>query len=124
MAKSVNRVTLLGNVGNDPEVRLLPSRTKAVSLRLATTERVKDGDAWKDVVEWHNLIAYGHNADVIEQFVKKGSRIYIEGKLMYRSWGDGPQKQNKTEIKIDELILADGPKREQQRDNADWSDFK
>ncbi len=114
---------LIGNVGQDPEVRYLdnnPSGTKVASFRLATTERYRDrtsGDL-REQTEWHSIVAWRNNADVVEKFVRKGTQLYIEGRLRTRSWED--QNHNKrytTEIIVDTLQLlgrkADNPASQQ-----------
>ncbi len=114
---------LIGNVGQDPEVRYLdnnPSGTKVASFRLATTERYRDrtsGDL-RELTEWHSIVAWRNNADVVEKFVRKGTQLYIEGRLRTRSWED--QNHNKrytTEIIVDTLQLlgrkADNPATQQ-----------
>ena len=87
---SLNRALLIGNVGNDPEVRYLNNEQgKFTSFRLATTERYKDrnGDV-KENTEWHQIVAWGKMADIVEKFVKKGSQLYVEGKITTRRWTD------------------------------------
>jgi single-strand DNA-binding protein len=108
MAKSVNKVTLLGNVGKDPDVKFLPSGVAVANLTLATSERTKDkGGEWQDRTEWHNLTAYQRTAEIIRDYVKKGSKIYVEGRLQTRSWDDqaSGQKKYRTEIIVNELLL-------------------
>jgi single-strand DNA-binding protein len=107
MAKSINKVLLLGRVGKDPEVRALNSGT-LVNVRLATAKSVTDerGDHY-DKTEWHNVVGYGRHVEVIREFVRKGSRILIEGELSTRSWGDettGGVKY-RTEIIVHDLTL-------------------
>ena len=87
---SLNRALLIGNVGNDPEVRYLNNEQgKFTSFRLATTERYKDrnGDV-KENTEWHQIVAWGKMADIVEKFVNKGSQLYVEGKITTRKWTD------------------------------------
>ena len=86
---SLNRALLIGNVGNDPEIRTLNNNEKVASFRLATTERYKDrnGDV-KENTEWHQIVAWGKMADIVEKFVKKGSQLYVEGKITTRKWTD------------------------------------
>jgi single-strand DNA-binding protein len=80
MARSVNKVVLLGNVGKDPEFRNIPSGIVA-ELSLATNERHPDGHGgWRDHTEWHTLVAFGRNAEIIREYVQTGSKIFIEGK--------------------------------------------
>lgn len=108
MAKSVNKVTLLGNVGKDPEVKFLPSGTAVANLTLATSERTKDkAGEWQDRTEWHNLTAFQRTAEIIRDYVKKGSKIYVEGRIQTRSWDDqaSGQKKYRTEIIVNDLVL-------------------
>lgn len=87
---SLNRSLLIGNVGNDPEIRTINNEQgKVASFRLATTERYKDrnGDV-KENTEWHQIVAWGKMADIVEKFVKKGSPLYVEGKITTRKWTD------------------------------------
>ena len=107
MAKSINRVFLLGRVGKDPEVHVLNSGT-LVNVRLATSKIATDerGDRYEKT-EWHNLVGYGRHVEVISEFVRRGSRILIEGELSTRSWGDettGGVKY-RTEIIVHDLTL-------------------
>ena len=111
MAKSVNKVILLGNVGKDPEIRSTPSGTMVANLTLATTDRQKDQQgAWQDRTEWHNLVAFSRTAEIIRDYVKKGTKLYIEGKIQTRSWDDkeSGQKRYRTEILINDLSLLSG----------------
>lgn len=111
MAKSVNKVILLGNVGKDPEIRATPSGTMVANFSLATTDRVKDqGGNWSDRTEWHNLVAFQRTAEIIRDYVKKGSKLYIEGKIQTRSWDDktSGEKKYRTEIIINDLSLLSG----------------
>ena len=113
---------LIGNVGNDPEIRYLDSNpqgpqgnAKVASFRLATTERYRDRNGeTRENTEWHNIVAWRSNADVIEKFVHKGSQIYVEGKLRTRKWTDRDGKDRyTTEIQVDNLqLLGKRPDRE------------
>ena len=112
MAKSVNKVTLLGNLGKDPEVKFLPSGQAVANFTLATTDRVKDkaSDQWTDRTEWHNVTAYGRTAEIARDYVKKGQKVYIEGRLTTRSWDDKEtgKKVYRTEIVVNDLVLLSG----------------
>jgi len=111
MAKSVNKVTLLGNVGKDPEIRSTPGGTMVANLALATSDRQKDAQGnWQDHTEWHNLKAFNRTAEIVRDYVKKGSKLYIEGKITTNSWEDKEthQKRYRTEILINELVLLSG----------------
>jgi single-strand DNA-binding protein len=111
---SLNKVMLIGNVGNDPEVRYLESNpqnpqanAKVASFRLATTERYRDRNGeTRENTEWHNIVVWRNNADVVEKFVHKGSQIYIEGKLRTRQWTDQTgNKRYTTEVVADSIQL-------------------
>ncbi len=112
MPKSVNKVTLLGNLGKDPEVKFLPSGQAVANFSIATTDRVKDkaSDQWQDRTEWHNVTAYGRTAEIVRDYVKKGNKLYIEGRLTTRSWDDKEtnKKVYRTEIVINDLVLLNG----------------
>src|SRR5664279_5018843 len=91
MAGSVNKVILLGNLGKDPEVRTLNSGGKVVNLRLATSEswRDKTSGERQERTEWHSVVIYNENlAKIAEQYLKKGSKVYVEGQLQTRKWAD------------------------------------
>lgn len=88
MARGVNKVILLGNLGKDPEVRYTQSGTAVGNFTLATTERRKQGDEWGDHTEWHNIVAWGRQAELCSQYLQKGSTVYIEGRIQTRKWQD------------------------------------
>ena len=111
---SLNKVMLIGNVGNDPEIRYLDSNpqspqgnAKVASFRLATTERYRDrGGETRENTEWHSIVAWRSNADLVEKFVHKGSQIFIEGKIRTRQWTDQTgNKRFTTEIQADNIQL-------------------
>ena len=111
---ALNKVMLIGNVGNDPEIRYLDSNpqspqgnAKVASFRLATTERYRDRNGeTRENTEWHNIVAWRSNADLVEKFVHKGSQIYIEGKLRTRQWTDQTgNKRFTTEVQADNIQL-------------------
>jgi single-strand DNA-binding protein len=111
MAKSVNKVILLGNVGKDPEIRSTPGGTMVANFTLATSDRQKDAQGnWQDRTEWHNLVAFGRTAEIIRDYVKKGAKLFIEGKIQTRSWDDkeSGQKRYRTEIIVNDLSLLSG----------------
>ncbi len=111
MAKSVNKVILLGNVGKDPEIKATASGTVVATFSIATSERFKDKTGnWQDRTEWHNLVAYQRTAEIIRDYVKKGSKLYVEGRLQTSSWDDKTtgQKKYKTEIIVNDLSLLSG----------------
>lgn len=86
----INKVILVGNVGMDPEVRTLESGTKVARVRLATTERIynRQTQESKDYTEWHTVILWGGLADVADKYVRKGSQLYIEGRIRSNKWTD------------------------------------
>lgn len=111
MAKSVNKVILLGNVGKDPEIKATPSGVPVATFSIATSERFKDKTGnWQDRTEWHNLVAYQRTAEIIRDYVKKGNKLYVEGRLQTSSWDDKTtgQKKYKTEIIVSDLSLLSG----------------
>jgi len=111
MAKSVNKVILIGNLGKDPEVKVTPSGTPVAKFTLATNERYKDKNGqWQDRTEWHNLVAWQRTAEIIGEYVKKGSKIYVEGRLQTSSWDDKStgEKRYRTEIIVNDLVLLSG----------------
>jgi single-strand DNA-binding protein len=112
MAKSVNKVILLGNVGKDPEIRSTGGGTMVATFSIATSERSKDPQGnWVDRTEWHNIVAYGRLAEIIRDYVKKGSKLFVEGRLQTRNWDDkehAGRKVYRTEIIVNDLSLLSG----------------
>lgn len=99
---SVNKVILLGNVGRDPEVRYPEKGFAVAKFSLATNER--NGDV--ELTEWHNIVMVGRNGELAERYIRKGTRLYIEGKLRTRVWEDKFQiRHNVTEIYVDYFEL-------------------
>jgi single-strand DNA-binding protein len=117
MSGSVNKVILIGNLGKDPEVRRMPSGDAVVNFSLATTESWRDkatGER-KDKTEWHDVVIFNENlAKVAENYLRKGSKVYIEGQLQTREWDDqqSGQKRRRTEVVLQrfrgELTLLEG----------------
>ena len=111
MARGVNKVILLGNLGKDPEVKYTQSGMAVARFSLATTERAKDKEGnWQDKTEWHNLVAFGRTAEVAGEYLKKGRTVYIEGALRSSSWDDKEtgQKKYKTEVIVNDLVMVGG----------------
>ncbi len=111
MAKSVNKVILLGNVGKDPEIKSTPGGTMVANFSLATTDRQKDQQGnWQDRTEWHNIVAFTRLAEIVRDYVQKGSKLYIEGKIQTRSWDDkqSGEKRYRTEIICFDISLLSG----------------
>jgi single-strand DNA-binding protein len=109
--KSVNKVILIGNLGKDPEVKYTPSGAAVAKLTLATNERFKDKSGeWQDRTEWHNVVLWQRLAEIAGEYLKKGSKVYIEGRLQTRSWEDKNTNQKKymTEVVGNDLVLLGG----------------
>ena len=119
MAKSINKVILVGNVGKDPEIKYTPSGVPLAKLSLATKERFKDKSGeWQDRTEWHNVVAWQHLAEIVGEFVQKGSKLYIEGKLQSSTWEDrnSGDKKHRTEIVARDIVLLGSPERSSDAD--------
>jgi single-strand DNA-binding protein len=103
----INKVILVGNVGTDPEVRALDGGTKVARIRLATTERIynKERNETKELTEWHNITLWRGLADVVDKYIRKGSQLYIEGKLRTREYDKNGVKCFATEIVAEELKM-------------------
>src|SRR5512146_412759 len=115
MAKSVNKVILVGHLGKDPEVKYTPSGTAVASFSIATSERFKDKDGnWQDRTEWHNIVLWQRLAEIAGEYLKKGRLVYIEGRLQTRSWDDKNtgEKKYRTEVVGNDLVLLGGGQRE------------
>ena len=104
MARGINKVILIGNLGRDPEVRYTPSGSAVANLNLATDESYKDKQSGQMVprTEWHRVVMFGRLAEISQQYLKKGSKVYIEGKLQTRKWQDqSGQDRYTTEVVVD-----------------------
>ena len=113
MAKGVNKVFLLGNCGKEPEIRTTNGGMVIANFTLATADRQKDAQGnWQDKTEWHNMVAFQRTAEIVRDYVKKGTQLHIEGKIQTRSWDDkeSGQKKYRTEILINDLTLLGDPK--------------
>lgn len=106
----LNRATILGNLTRDPEMKSLPSGIKVVTFSLATNRTWKDQQGVKkESVEYHNIVAFGRPAEIINQYARKGSSLYVEGRLQTRSWDDASgAKKYRTEIVLENFQF--GPK--------------
>lgn len=109
----INKVILVGNLGKDPEIRSLESGRKVANFSLATTESYKDKNGERvDQTEWHNIVFWGPIAEVIEKYLKKGSQIYVEGKIRTRSYEDKEGvKKYITEILGEKMTMLGGGSR-------------
>jgi single-strand DNA-binding protein len=108
MPKSVNKVILIGNLGKDPEIKYTPSGTAVAKFSLATNERYKDKSGeWHDRTEWHNVVAWQRLAEIIGEYVGKGGKLYIEGRLQTSSWDDKEDghKKYRTEVVAQDIVL-------------------
>lgn len=116
MAGSVNKVIIVGNLGRDPEVRTMQSGDKVANFSVATSERWKDRNSgeMQERTEWHRIVIFGRTAEIAEQYLRKGSKVYIEGQLQTRKWEDNQTGQERytTEIVIrpyrGEMTMLDG----------------
>ena len=117
----LNKVTLIGNIGADPEFRTFDNGDRVANLSLATSERWKDKNSGekKEKTEWHRVVVFGKLVEIIESYVKKGSKLYLEGQIETRSWEQDGQKKYSTEIVLrgfnSKLVMLDG----KQTDQAD-----
>lgn len=130
---SVNKTILMGGLGRDPETRYLPNGEAVTNFSIATTETWKDKSGVKqEKVEWHNVVCYRKLAEIAGEYLKKGSQVYLEGKLQTRSWEKDGIKRYSTEIVMDTMqMLGGGNKNDSSHDNAqskggagDFSDFE
>lgn len=111
MARGINKVMLIGHVGGDPEVRYMPNGNAVATISLATTESWKDkqtGDK-QERTEWHRIVCFNRLGEIVGEYVRKGSKLYIEGSLRTRKWQD-PQGQDRytTEIVAADMQMLDG----------------
>ncbi len=110
MARSLNKVTLIGNVGSDPEVRSTAGGSRVAKLSIATNRSWNDGSGQRqEKTEWHRLTFFGRLADIVEQYVKKGDRLYAEGRLEYSQTQDEQGNTRYwTDIVVQEMIMLGG----------------
>ncbi len=110
MAKSLNKVMLIGHLGKDPELRYTSNGIAVASFSMATNEAWKDQDGnLQERTEWHNIVAWRRLAEICGEYLKKGKRVYIEGKIQTRSYDDkNGVKRYTTEVVADDLIMLDG----------------
>jgi single-strand DNA-binding protein len=112
MARGINKVILIGHLGADPETRYMPSGSAVTNLRLATTEQWKDRESGdqQERTEWHNVAMFGRLAEIAAEYLRKGSQVYVEGRLRTRKWQDKTSGQDRytTEIIADEMQMLGG----------------
>lgn len=124
---SVNKVIIVGNLGKDPEMRSFPSGDQVANVTIATTDKWKDKSSgeMKEATEWHRVVFNGRLAEIVGQYLRKGSQVYVEGSLRTRKWTDqsGVEKYT-TEIRADQMQMlgsrqgAEAPRQEAQRQEA------
>ena len=106
MAKTINKVELLGRVGTDPEMQYTPGGTAVTKLRLATDRYRRDAE---DETDWHNIVIWNGTAEAVNQYVQKGQRIYVAGRLVQNTWQtDDGQPRSRTEVHANEVVFLDG----------------
>ncbi|MEQ8313098.1 MAG: single-stranded DNA-binding protein [Gammaproteobacteria bacterium] len=108
-SRGVNKVILVGNLGNDPDVRYMPNGNAVANVSLATSDSWKDKNTGEqqERTEWHRVVFFNRLAEIVEQYVKKGSKIYVEGRLQTRSWEQDGVKRYTTEIVANEMQMLD-----------------
>lgn len=124
MAGSVNKVILIGNLGKDPEVRHLENGATVANFPLATSETYTDRNTGQRVenTDWHDIVVWRGLAEVVEKYVKKGTKIYVEGKLKKRSWQDKEgNTRYTTEVVADELTILSRPEQRSEPNQAPYS---
>lgn len=122
---SVNKVILIGNVGNDPEVRYLDRGVAIATFNLATTERgyvMQNGTQVPDVTEWHSIVLWRNLAEWAQQNLRKSMKIYVEGKLKTRSWEKDGQIRRKTEIVAENVQILYKPEQYRRNDNLNTAE--
>jgi len=107
----VNKVILVGNVGKDPEVRYLDNKMVVAKFSLATSDSFKKDGQKVDTTEWHNIVIWNKLAEIVEKYVRKGSKLYLEGRIKSRTWEDKDGKKNyATDIVCDQMTMLDSKK--------------
>ncbi len=121
----LNKAMLIGNLGQDPDVRYTNNNTAVANMSVATNERYKDSNGeWQERTEWHRVVAWGRLAETCQNYLKKGSKIYVEGPIQYSEWEDREGvKRYKTEIKMQNMIMLDSRESsgQQSRSNSSQS---
>ena len=129
MARTINKVELLGRVGTDPEMKYTPNGTAVTQLRLATERRRQDGETEAD---WHNVVVWSKTAEAVNEYVGKGDRIYVAGRLVQNTWegdpstgsGQAGQRRYRTEIHAQEVVFLDSRGGNGGKDNGDAADIE
>ena len=107
MARSVNKVILIGNLGKDPELRYAPSGSAVANFSLATSEQWKDQEGNpQERTSWHNIVVWGKLAEIAAEYLKKGRKVYVEGRIQYRDYeGKDGNKRYVTEVVVNDLVM-------------------
>ena len=121
MTKGLNKVMLIGNLGHDPEMRYTPSGKPLTKFQLAVNRSWTSGDGEKKTeTEWFNVVAWGKLAEICNQYLSKGRRVYVEGRLHTRSWKDDNGANHSTvEVTANEIIMLDGSTKEEELEDQD-----
>ena len=124
MSRTLNKVMLIGNVGRDPELKYTPSGIPVASFRLATSETWKDRDgSVREHTDWHSVVAWRGLAEVIQKLVRKGSRVYIEGRIQTRIYDDkNNNKRHVVEILADNMLILDSRKNKSNGADFEYSE--
>ncbi|MDD3554546.1 MAG: single-stranded DNA-binding protein [Deltaproteobacteria bacterium] len=108
MARSLNKVMLIGRLGADPEIRYTQDGTSVCTFNIATNRRVKRNEQWEEETDWHRAVAWRQTADMLGKFLHKGSLVYVEGSLRTRSWTDqSGNKRFMTEVVVNDFVLLE-----------------
>lgn len=115
---TINKSILVGHIGQDPEIRYTLSGTAVANLSLATTSRKKSQSGeWAETTHWHNLVAFGKMAENIQKYIVKGSKLYVEGELIYQEYESQGVKKKAAKIALNELVILDSKKDNQRAPN-------
>ena len=111
MARGINKVILIGNLGRDPEIRYTQDQRPIANLSVATSDRWQDRSTneWRDRTEWHRVVCFARLAEICNEYLRKGSKVYVEGRLQTRSWeGQDGQTRYATEVVARDMQMLDG----------------
>src|SRR5690554_263767 len=126
MARGINKVILIGNLGSDPDTRYMPNGTAVANVSLATSDSWKDKDTGQlqERTEWHRVVFFGKLAEIVGQYLRKGSKIYVEGRLQTREWEKDGIKRYTTEVVVDfggQMQMLDGQQQQQQQQGQQYA---
>jgi len=108
MARGLNKVMIIGNLGSDPEMRYTPTGRPVTSFSVATSRNwVTSEGEQREATEWFRVVAWGNLAEICNRYLRKGSRVYVEGRLQTRSWDNQGQRHYRTEVVANEMVLLD-----------------